>query len=443
MTKERRVEYGTGSIYQRSSDHRWMGAIGAGTTIRGTQRRITVSAKCTCKGGCRGEKCGGYTAVKRKLATKRREIETHGTPTEGVRAGTTIKAWSADWLAEHRKHARPKYYSTDASFVRHWIIPTIGTRRLTDLTPADVRDVTRAVTAGGRSTTTASGVQGCLLRMLRSAVAEGHLVPQRVFLTKAPKLAVSDRDAIPNEEAKRILAHASTLAGGSRWVAALLNGMRQGECLGLTWDRVDFDKGVLDVDWQLQALPYEHGCDGGDDSPSCGRKPSGCPARAFRVPDGYEARQLHLAQHLVRPKSQAGWRIIPLTPWMEAALREWKPNAPANPWGLVWPSTHVTASGKSRVRPQSSTRDRDAWYAILEALDIEHDAGRAYLVHEMRHTTANLLLEAGVDPEVIKAIMGHSSIVTSRGYMHANQEMKRAALAKSSSLLLTDGTEAA
>ena len=65
-----------------------------------------------------------------------------------------------------------------------------------------------------------------------------------------------DRTALAVPEALAILTAAAELPHGSRWVAALLQGMRQGECLGLTWDAVDFDTEALDVSWQLQALPY-------------------------------------------------------------------------------------------------------------------------------------------------------------------------------------------
>ena len=50
------------------------------------------------------------------------------------------------------------------------------------------------------------------------------------------------------------------------------------------------------------------------------------------------------------------------------------------------------------------------------------------MLHEARHTTATLLLAAGVDPEIIKAILGHSSIVTSRAYMSVQPGMKQDAL---------------
>jgi site-specific recombinase XerD len=47
---------------------------------------------------------------------------------------------------------------------------------------------------------------------------------------------------------------------------------------------------------------------------------------------------------------------------------------------------------------------------------VKHPAGRHYTDHEARNTTATLLFEAEVDPKVIVAILGHSSIVTSRTY---------------------------
>jgi len=191
--------------------------------------------------------------------------------------------------------------------------------------------------------------------------------------------------------------------------------MRQGECLGLQWNLVDLDGGSLDVSWQLQALNFAHGC-----GQTCGRRFGGdCPQRRHRVPDGYEYKVLDGALCLVRPKTERGQRIIPLVPWMADALRQWRLVAPVSPHGLVWP--------RIDGRPQTSKADKTAWHDLQAAAGVS--AGdRPYYLHEARHTTATLLLEAGTDPEVVKAILGHSSIVTSRGYQHANQAMTRKAL---------------
>jgi integrase len=406
-----RRQYGTGSVSQRSSDRRWIGTLEAGWTATGARRRVTVSAACPCTGTCRGPgRCPGEAEAKRRLRDKQREIAEHGTPAQDVRARTTVKAWADDWLAQLVTRARPRYYATEASAVRRWIIPTIGHRPLADLTPRDVRAVTGAIRKADRSTTTAAYVQGTLERLLRAAIVEGHPVPQRLLLIEPPGKAVSDRTAMDPEHALALLAAAAQHPDGSRWVAALLQGMRQGECLGLTWDAVDLAAGTVDVSWQLQALPYLDRAAG-----------------TFRVPDGYEARRLERAWHLVRPKTSAGERIIPLVPWMTAALAAWRERTPASTHGLVW---SVTEHDDPRMlgRPRSPALDRDAWYALQQEAGVAHPSGRPYVLHEARHTTATLLLEADVDAAVVIAIMGHSKITTTRGYQHVSQALARRAL---------------
>jgi integrase len=394
MSKAKRRQYGSGSLYQRASDGRWIGSLVAGHTETGAPRRITVSATTE-------------TEAKRRLDAKRREIERDGVPDQSVRAGTTVNAWAQTWLTEHEKRVRPKTYATDRSSMTRWVIPAIGKRRLDQLTPADVRRVTAAVEAAGRSSTTARYAQGVLMRALRAAMLEGHRVPERVLLVPAPAKAVHDRDALTYDDAVAVLKVASSRPDASRWVAALLQGMRQGECLGLTWSCVDLQAGTLDVSWQLQALPYADRAAG-----------------TFRVPRGYEARRLVGAMHLVRPKSATGRRVIPLVPWMAAALTAWREVAPTSPFDLVWPTTDGG--------PVSDDVDRAAWYELLDSARVacvdEDGRGRRYLLHEARHTTATLLLEAGVSEHVITAIMGHSSIVTTRGYQHVSGALARRAM---------------
>lgn len=394
MAERRRRQYGSGSVYQRSSDGRWIGTFQAGWTERGTRRVVTVSA--TTEAEC-----------KRRLVKRQREYEADSGAVGG--GHRTVKSWCEAWLEVHQTKARPKYFATDASAVRRWIVPTIGSKRLDTLTPGDVRAVGTAVRAAGRSSTTARYVHGVLIRALDAAAADGHTVSRLAREVPAPGKAATDRDAIPTDHALSMLDVASRQADGSRWVAAFLQGMRQGECLGLTWDAVDLEGGTLDVSWQVQSLPY------------LDRK-----AGTFRIPDGYEARRLHGATHLVRPKSASGFRVIPLVPWMTSALTTWRSAAPHSPHGLVWPS----AAGDAR----SSSVDRQAWYDLQTSADVRPSDERRfrtpprYLLHEARHTTATLLLEAGIDDAVITAIMGHSSIISTRRYQHVSQALARRAL---------------
>ena len=267
-----------------------------------------------------------------------------------------------------------------------------------------------AMEDAGRTQGTKRAAHSCLMTMLSAAVVEGHPVPRSVLAVRKPPAGLGSRDAIPLEQALPLVALARTRAVGPRWVAALLQGLRQAECLGLTWDAVDWDERTIDVSWQLVELTYHNR-----------------QAKTFRVPPGYEVRQLHGAQHLARPKSRAGRRVVPMVPWMTEALRAWQAVAPDSPHGLVWPAPDG--------QPRRADDDRADWYALLEGAKIHKPDGAKYVLHEARHTAASLLLAAGVDPEVVRAIMGWSSVAMRRTYSHASPEVVRDALSRSAAQL--------
>lgn len=409
-----RRDYGTGSIYQRQSDWRWIATLEGGWTGNTTRRRIVVSAK-GCEGGCK-PRCHHRADINRKLRDKRLAIEKGGQSTASAR--TTVKAWSEQWLTITERTLRPKPWATNRSAIRKWIVPTIGHKRLDALTPTDIRAVTQAQRDAGRSTSTAHRTHVTLATMLRAAILEGHAVPAHVLEVPAPALAVNDRDAMTIAETLAVLLRASELPHGSRWAMTLLVGTRQAEALGLTWDAIDLDTGRVIVEWQLQPLPY------------IDRKNK---TLGFRVPDGYDVRHLTGAYHLVRPKTKKGFRVFDLPPAMVEALRDWQPSCPANPYGLVWP----TSDGQ----PRSDKADRQEWYDLQKAAGVAHPAGRYYYTHEARHATATNLKELGVDEHDITAIMGHSSIITSRAYMHGRSETRREALEGMAKLLQLSAQE--
>lgn len=397
-TKKYELPYGEGSFYQRRSDGRWIGVLEAGVSLRGTRRRITVSSK---------DKGEAWS----KLQAKRKEIMVNGLTPEGVSGATTVEMWMSEWLERRSGEVRPKTFGLEESMTRKWVLPLLGRVRLTDLSPAHMRKLTDAIIDAGRSSTTARTVQRIFQQALKDAVIEGHLVSQRAIIAPKPKAGVSDRTAIPAKDATRILKIARESEDAARWVAALLQGMRQGEVLGLTWDAIDLEAGTIDVSWQLQDLQYAD-------------RESG----KFRVPAGYECRQIIGATHLVRPKTHSGYRLIPLVPWMRRELERLN-EKPHSPTGLVF------TDPEDITRPRKPRTDRTAWIKLQKDAGVskgvdENGKPTYYVLHEARHTTATLLLAAGVDPEIIRSIMGHSEIATTQGYQHADRSMALAALEK-------------
>lgn len=425
MSPKKRRQHGTGGIVQRH-DHRcppvdpetrkrpphacqglFVGRVYTGRWTASLEReRLTVSGK-------------SRAIVEGKLRALTREISENGPPKPGARS-VTLKAWVDEWLPRHAQKVRPTTYRTDAGAAGKWIVPTLGHRRLADLNPGDFRDLRKAITGAGRSTTTALHAHKLLENILKSARREGHRVDERLLDLERPGRASNDRTSMPADQAVRMLDQLDGRPDATRWVAALLQGMRQGEALGLTWDCIDLDKTTtlpsgevvatpqLDVSWQLQSLPY-----------------ADRDAGTFRVPDGFVARHLVGAFHLTRPKTSHGLRVIPLVPWMAAALRLEREHWRENPWGLVW--TETLPDGVT-PRPVRASIDRARWQEIQSLAGVAHPSGRPYHVHELRHTTATLLLEAGVDRRVIEQIVGHATLV--EAYLHVGTDASLAALVK-------------
>lgn len=388
-----RREHGTGGLYQRASDWRWIGTVEAGWNAEGGRRRVTVSGK-GCEGGC-APKCSHRTAIKRKL--ERKQVE-HARG-EANTGRTTVKQWAGTYLAMRVRDLSPKGYNAAASPINRWVVPTIGHRRLEQLTPADVRAVADAQRKAGRQ---GADTHRALHTMLRAAQAEGHQVPERVLQVKAPKASKSDRRAMSVDEGLACIEAASSMPNGVRWLFTLLYGQRMGECLGLRWEAIDFEAGAFGeavIEWQLQPLPYRVPRD----------RRSG-----FRVPEDHEAIHLVDSYHLVRPKSGAGYRVAPLLEPVRDALLSWRDAAPESPHGLVWPEPNG--------RPLNDKHDRAEWHALQKRAKVAHPSGRPYHVHECRNFAATMLLEADVPEHVITDLLGHSALVQSLKYRTRRRE---------------------
>lgn len=399
-------QHGEGSFYWRAKDDRWVGTLEAGWTPKGSRRRIVVTDK-------------DEDRAWDKLQAKAKQIELDGLQA-ALQKDITVAAWVKEWLKIQAGRLRPKTYSGHASYMRRWVVATIGQRKISDLTVADVRAVTNAALNAGRSTTTAGNMQGVFQKCLRDARLEGYAVQAALLdVPKPEKNTNHGRAAIPTSDAKKLIKTAMQHKDGSRWVAALLQGIRQGERLGLLREDIDFDKKTISIRWQLQELA---------------RDPA---TKKYRVPSNYIAEQLEGRWHLVAPKSESSERVIPLLPWFEKALEAWLEASPPSPHGLVWPGPKGTL-----ITPE---QDRADWYALQDAAGVVKTYRRGqsgpprFVLHEARHTTATLLLEAGVDPEVIKSIMGHSDIVTTAGYQHVTQELMAEALSRVGSALALEG----
>lgn len=274
-------------------------------------------------------------------------------------------------------------------------------------------------------------------------------------LVEPPRLGQPDKAALSQLQARAVLNAVAGRRNAARWSVGLACGLRQGEALGLRWPYVDLDSGELRVWFQLQRLPWRHGC---ADVAACteGKHRRPCPRRCPKaahksgrphvcIPAG--ARQLcqpgcsaHAATCAVRHGGGLVFReikerrrkTVPLPPELVAILtahrevQELERDLAANLW-----QDHGVVFAQENGRPVDPRADWQEWSDILAEAGIPH-AG----THTMRHSAATIALDQGVALAVVQEMLGHSDIRVTRGYTHVSSLLARDAAAKLGRALL-------
>jgi integrase len=146
-------------------------------------------------------------------------------------------------------------------------------------------------------------------------------------------------------------------------IAAVFTGMRASELRGLTWDDVDFKRGVIHV-----------------------------------------RQRANLWGEIGAPKSAAGAREIPMSPMVVNALKEWRLACPKGVAGLVFPN------GRGNVENHANIANRCFYALQIEAGMVGADGRAKYGLHTLRHFFASWAIERGFSPKRLQALLGHSSI---------------------------------
>lgn len=409
----RRNTYGDGGLFKRA-DGMWVGTVEV-PSADGKRRQKRVYAK-------------NRNEAKRKRDELRAEVAMGIVP---ISATTTVGAWLDYWLAEIKKpNVRPNTFSWYEESVRLHIKPHLGHRKLKHLTPEEVRQMLRKANTPAN----AQRAHKTLRIAVADAITEGLVRTNMVDAVAKPEHTKQTRGALTADAAKLAIRAAIAVEerGGprlaTRWAAAFLTGARPAELLGLEWDRVDLDAGVIDLAWQLQQVDRDHGCGEPDQSGAfpCGKKRATfCPNSHWDLPNDFEYRQCRGSLLWTRPKTQAGTRIVPLVPPLVAMLESHRQSAGPNPYNLVW--------HRPDGNPLTRHDDASSWRLVLEAAELPQVDPYA-----CRHSCATLLQELGVDEPVRMQIMGQSSAAAHRMYVHVDQAQTRLALGKLERLLALD-----
>ena len=269
-------------------------------------------------------------------------------------AAPLFKAYAQRWLGR-QLHYRPSTRASTAQRVDGHLVPVLGSRRLDEITRADVLDL-MAELAKSLSPATVQVVYSHLTSIMSAAVADGLIDRNPCVGVRLPAKPRQRPYLLTTTQIEQIAA-AMTPAGRSMVLVGAATGLRPGELRALTWDRISAD-GVVLVDRQLD--------DAGNWAP---------------------------------PKTPAAVRSVPM------GARVWGQLEPlrAGPGELVWRSR----TGSRLTRSTMGDRWRDA----AAGLGLPARSGW----HMLRHYHASLLIGAGLSPRAVADRLGACGCVGNDG----------------------------
>lgn len=287
------------------------------------------------------------------------------------RGALTVGQYLLAWLDQAEPDLKRSTAARYRGLIEQHVVPRIGAERLNRLTPAQVNAMTAAMIADGQSAHSANHARSVLRTALNDAVRQGLLVRNAAALADPRRVDERVVDPMRPEEAQAIIDAFEDRPLHALVAAALWTGLRMGELLALTWDRVDLERAELLVTRSL--------------------------GRINRVTEIWTT------------KTKGSARVVPIAEPVRDILaahklRQRETRLAAEEWDESWGDlVFCTAEGE----PLQAGTVSGAFRTGLQAAGL-----RRRRFHDLRHGAATLWLAAGVDLKTVSALLGHSTIST-------------------------------
>ncbi len=319
-----------------------------------------------------------------------------------VPSSATLSEFVDRWLADVRLRVRPATARWYEKVLRTRVLPSLGHKRLREITPLDVQRLCDGLLKQGLSATVTRHAYTCLRMVLRQAVKWSILPRAPTDATRPPRLSHREVRVMTPEQARQFVVAAGEDRYWALWWLLLETGMRPSEALALRWEDVDLDRRVVYVRRSL-----------------------------VRTGPGYRFEE---------PKTQKAKRHIPISEGLARALRKQQDRVAElrrraeDLWenlDLVFPSEAGTPLSLNNLAARHFKR-------VLEQAGLPRD----FRIYDLRHSSATLLLLADEHPKVVAERLGHATVnMTLNTYSHLLPSLQRRATEKLARMLEGGGAE--
>lgn len=300
------------------------------------------------------------------------------------------------WVENVQKQSiRARTYERYEEIVRLHLIPGIGHHPMQKLLPQHLQSFYNKKLEEGLSATTVISFHNVLHKALDTAVRWNLMARNTCELVSPPRRKRFEIQPLNLQQIHRLLSAAQGHRLEALFTLALATGIRRGELLALKWQDLDLAAGTLQIRRILTRIPTK------------------LPGKGFEEAE---------------PKTDKGRRHLTLPPFVVEALkqhrlRQLEAKLKAGPAWQEHDYVFCTTIG-THLHP-----DRDARQPLKILLK---QAGLPEIrFHDLRHSSATMLLGMKIHPKIVQEILGHSQIsITLDIYSHVLPTMQEEAMNK-------------
>ena len=352
------------------------------TTTNGRQRRAEGSIQERPDGTWRIFVSGGTDAMGRRVrvseivrGTRRDANRRLHEIAQAIRSGAyvpghaqTMREFIHSWWPSKRSSIAPTTAVGYERLLNRYILPALGAKRLQRIASADVSALIGALVDQGRVGQADHVYTLCRL-IFNAAIRGGTAGKNPVLGVDRPRSPHREMATVTLEQWGRVRQH---FEGRESWAllpltVLITSGLRRSEVLALQWRDLDFERGVLTVQ------------------------------RSFHVLPGGDAR-------VERPKTRRSRRAVALDHHTTAALADHRRRGEhtARLLSRRFRETDFVFAREDGTpcRPDNLSQ---VWGRAAKKLGIKAR------LHDLRHTSASLMLASGANPKLISERLGHSS----------------------------------
>lgn len=289
------------------------------------------------------------------------------------------------WERQHREEITTRTWT---NYEPHYkdILARHGNSAIEDVTAKLIANHLTSAKLKGYSATVVNTIRSLYRMIFDYAVANDFAQFNPVLSIRLPKGLKRGKRTAPSDDQMQIIMQNTDAPFGLFPFLLLCTGMRKSEALALTWDDVDLQRNEISV---TKSLDY-----------AIGANPQVKP-----------------------PKTEAGNRIVPIIDILRTKLQE---AANESQSIYLFPADASTRGGKGGGL--MTLRGYEGhWLKYCQSVGLMDGHKPAITAHNLRHGTATLMFELGVDELTAQRILGHSRVEITREIytdLRAKQNMK-------------------